>query len=135
LFHQVSHAGRSAKEQRAEPGDHREEEGGRADPPCFQWFLNRPVFLVFTPSLTTAEALAELIIATELKLGRWQEADLKTRSKWGFSESGFSGALAGGDDDDGGVDRRASGDGHARLSEPSLVSPEGAGRGVNNIKN
>ncbi len=37
-------------------------------------------------------------------------------------------ALAGGDDDDGGVDRRASGDGHARLSEPSLVSPEEAGR-------
>ena len=26
----------------------------------------------------TAEALAELIIAEELKLGRWQEADLKT---------------------------------------------------------
>ena len=62
--------------------------------------------MVFTPSLTTAEALAKLIIATELKLGRWQEADLKTRSKWGFSKSGFSGALAGGDDDDGGVDRR-----------------------------
>jgi hypothetical protein len=33
------------------------------------------------------------------------------------------------------VDRRASGDGHARLSEPSLVSPEEAGRGVANIKN
>jgi len=30
----------------------------------------------------------------------------------------------------GGVDRRKSGDGHARLSEPSLVSPEEAGRGV-----
>ena len=44
-------------------------------------------------------------------------------------------ALAGGDDDDGGVDRRASGDGHARLSEPSRVSPEEAGRGVVNIKN
>ena len=29
----------------------------------------------------TAEELAELIIAEELKLGRWQEADLKTRSK------------------------------------------------------
>ena len=28
-----------------------------------------------------AEALAELIIAEELKLGRWQEADLKTRPK------------------------------------------------------
>ncbi len=26
----------------------------------------------------TAEALAELIIAEELKRGRWQEADLKT---------------------------------------------------------
>ncbi len=135
MFHQVSHAGRSAKEQRAEPGDHREEEGRKADPPYFQWFSNRPVLLVFTPSLTTAEALAELIIATELKLGRWQEADLKTRPKWGFSEGGFSGGLAGGDDDDGGVDRRASGDGHARLSEPSLVSPEEAGRVVNNIKN
>ena len=53
----------------------------------------------------------------------------------GFSEGGFGGALACGDDDDGGVDRRASGDGHARLSEPSLVSPEEAGRGVTNIKN
>ena len=29
----------------------------------------------------TAEALAELIIAEELKLGQWQEADLKTRPK------------------------------------------------------
>ena len=29
----------------------------------------------------TAEALAELIIAEELKLGRWQEVDLKTRPK------------------------------------------------------
>jgi hypothetical protein len=32
------------------------------------------------------------------------------------------------------VDRRATGDGHARLSEPSLVSPEEAGRGVNNTR-
>jgi putative transposase len=40
-----------------------------------------------------------------------------------------------GDDYDGGVDRRTSGNGHARLSEPSLVSPEEAGRGVDNIKN
>ena len=53
----------------------------------------------------------------------------------GFSEGGFGGALAGGDDDDGGVDSRASGDGHARLSEPSLVSPEEAGRGVAKFKN
>ncbi len=29
----------------------------------------------------TAEALADLIIAEELKLGRWQEADLNTRPK------------------------------------------------------
>ncbi len=29
----------------------------------------------------TAEALAELIIAEELKRGRWQEADFKTRPK------------------------------------------------------
>ena len=29
----------------------------------------------------TAEALAELIIAEDLKRGRWQEADLKTRPK------------------------------------------------------
>jgi hypothetical protein len=82
----------------------------------------------------TAEALAELIIAEELKRGRWQEADLKTRPRGG-SEGDFGGALAGGDDDDGGVDLRASGDGYARLSEPSLVSPEEAGRGVDNIKN
>ncbi len=83
----------------------------------------------------TAEALAELIIAEELKLGRWQEADLKTRPKGGFSEGGFGGALASGDDDDGGVNRQTPGDGHAGLSEPSLVSPEEAGRGVANIKN
>jgi uncharacterized membrane protein len=83
----------------------------------------------------TAEALAELTIAEELKRGRWQEADLKTRPKGGFSEGGFGGALAGGDDDDAGVGRRTSGDGHAGLSEPSLVSPEEAGWGVNNIKN
>jgi hypothetical protein len=44
-------------------------------------------------------------------------------------------ALTGGDDDDSGMDRRASGDGHARLSEPSLISPEADGRGVSNIKN
>jgi hypothetical protein len=44
-------------------------------------------------------------------------------------------ALTGGDDDDSGMDRRASGDGHARLPEPFLVSPEEAGRGVDNIKN
>ena len=48
--------------------------------------------------------------------------------------NGFGGALAGGDDDDGGVDRRTSGDGHARLSEPSLVSPEEAGRRVANTR-
>ena len=61
----------------------------------------------------TAEALAELIIAEELKRGRRQEADLKTRPK-GVSEGGFGGSLAGGDGDDGGVDRQASGDGQAR---------------------
>ena len=59
----------------------------------------------------TAEALAELIIAEELKRGRLQEADLKTRLKVGLSGGGFGVALAAGDDDDGGVDRRASGDG------------------------
>jgi hypothetical protein len=58
----------------------------------------------------TAEALAELTIAEELKRGRWQEADLKTRPKGG-SEGSFGSALAVGDDDDAGVDRRASGDG------------------------
>jgi hypothetical protein len=44
-----------------------------------------------------------------------------------MSEQMGGGALrrgARGDGDDGGVDRRASGDGHAGLSEPSLVSPE-----------
>ena len=64
------------------------------------------------------------------------QVDGRVRSdKGGFSEGGFGGALASGDDDDGGVDRRAPGDGHARLSEPSLVSPEEAGQGVANIKN
>jgi hypothetical protein len=83
----------------------------------------------------TAEGLAELIIAEELKRARWQEADLKTRPKGGFSEGGFGRALASEDNGDGGVDRRTSGDGHARLPEPSLVPPEKAGRGVGNIKN
>ena len=32
------------------------------------------------------------------------------------------------------MDRRVSNDGHTRLSEPSLVSPAEAGRGVDNIK-
>ena len=31
----------------------------------------------------TAEAMEELIIAEDLKRGRWQEADLKTRPKGG----------------------------------------------------
>jgi hypothetical protein len=39
------------------------------------------------------------------------------------------------DDDDDEVDRRASGNGHARLSEPSRVSTQEVGRGVYNIKN
>ena len=83
----------------------------------------------------TAEALAELIIAEELKRARWQEAGLKARTKGGFSEGVFGGALESEDNGEGGVDRRTSGDGHARLSEPSLVSPEEAGRVVDNIKN
>jgi hypothetical protein len=76
----------------------------------------------------TAEARAELIIAQDLKRARWQEADLKIRPKGGFSEGVFGGALASEDNGDGGVDRRASDDGHAQLSEPSLVPPEKAGR-------
>ena len=83
----------------------------------------------------TAEALAELIIAEELKRARWQEADLKIRPKGGFSEGVFGGALASEDNGEGGVDRRTSDDGHAQLSEPSLVPPEKAGREVIKIKN
>ena len=83
----------------------------------------------------TAEALAELIIAEELKRARWQEADLKIRPKGGFSEGGFGRALASEDNGEGGVDRRTSDDRHAQLSEPSLVPPEKAGREVGNIKN
>ena len=83
----------------------------------------------------TAEALAELIIAEELKRGAVAGSGSQNSAQGGFSEGGFGGALAGGDDDDRGMDRRASGDGHARLSEPSLVSPEETGRGVANIKN
>ncbi len=74
----------------------------------------------------TAEALAERIIAEELKRGRWQEADLKTRPKRDSVRVALAAQLPGGDDDDGGRDRRVSGDGHARLPEPSLVSPEEA---------
>ena len=40
----------------------------------------------------------------------------------GFSEDGFGGALAGGNDDDGGVDCRASGDGHAVISTISCIA-------------
>ena len=50
--------------------------------------------------------------------------DLFNRIRQAKAPSGLEtgrGALAGGDDDDGGVDRRASGDGYAGLSEPSLV--------------
>jgi hypothetical protein len=39
------------------------------------------------------------------------------------------------DDDDDEVDRRASSDRHARLSEPSLMPLEEAGQEVANIKN
>lgn len=39
------------------------------------------------------------------------------------------------DDDDDGVDRRASGNAPARFSEPSRVSAQEAGRRVHNIKN
>jgi len=39
----------------------------------------------------------------------------------GFGEVGVGGALAGGDDDDGGVDCGAFGHGHAGLSEPPAV--------------
>ncbi len=63
--------------------------------------------------------------------------DLFLRIRQDEAPSGLEiggGALAG-RDDDGGVDRRASGDGHARLSEPSLVSPEEPGQGVANIRN
>ena len=83
----------------------------------------------------TAEALAELIIAEGLKPGAVAGSGSQDSAQGGSSEGSFGGALTGRDDDDGGVDRRASGDGHARLSEPSLVSPEEAGRGVDNIKN
>ena len=64
--------------------------------------------------------------------------DLSHRIRQDEALSGLEtggGAFAEEDDDDGGVDRRASGDGYAGLSEPSLVSPEEAGRGVSNIKN
>lgn len=48
--------------------------------------------------------------------------DDATQGGWG--EGGLGGALAGGDDTDGGVDRRAAGDGNARASEPPAVSAE-----------
>ena len=71
----------------------------------------------------------------ELKRAQWQEADLKTQPKRDSVKVALAALLAGGDDDEGGVNRRATGDGHARLFEPSLVSPEEAGRGVGIIKN
>jgi hypothetical protein len=52
-----------------------------------------------------------------------------------FAKGAAVDGVAGVDDDDDEVDRRASGNGHARLSEPSRVSVQEAGRGVDNIKN
>ena len=65
----------------------------------------------------------------------WQPSFEGRHPRLDLSESAFGGALAGGDDDDGEVNRRASDDGHVRLSEPSRVSPEEAWRGVDKIKN
>jgi hypothetical protein len=81
----------------------------------------------------TAEALAELIIAEEFKWGQWQEADFKTRPKGDSVKVLLAARLRVETTMKVGVDRRTFGDGHARLPEPSLVSPEEAGRGVNNI--
>ena len=86
-------------------------------------------------SAETAEALAELIIAEELKLGRGQEADLKTRPKGDSVKVALAARVRAETTMTVGGDRRTSGDGYAGLSEPFLVSPEEAGRGVNNIKN
>ena len=55
--------------------------------------------------------------------------DLSHRIRQDEAPSGLEtggGAFASGDDDDGGVDRRASGDGYAGLSEPSLISAGGS---------
>jgi hypothetical protein len=79
--------------------------------------------------------MAELIIAEEFKWGRWQEADLKTRPKGDPVKVALAARLRAETTMTVGVDRRTSGDGHARLPEPSLVLPEEAWRGVNNIKN
>jgi hypothetical protein len=46
----------------------------------------------------TAEAMAEQIIAGELKRRRWKEAVLRARS----GKGGVGGTAAGGDDDEGG---------------------------------
>jgi hypothetical protein len=81
--------------------------------------------------------IAEMLLnaaIVELKRARWQEADLKTQPKRDSVKVALAALLPGVDDDDGGVHRRATGDGHARLFEPSLVSPEEAGRGVDIIK-
>ena len=63
----------------------------------------------------TAEAMAEQIIAAELKRRRWNEAALRTRPQGGSGKGGVSGPAAGGDCDDGGLDRRTPGDGLSGL--------------------
>ena len=82
----------------------------------------------------TAEALAELIIAEEFKWGQWQEADFKTRPKGDSVKVLLAARLRVETTMKVGVDRRTFGDGHARLPEPSLVSPEEAGWGVDNTR-
>ena len=65
-----------------------------------------------------------------LKRRRWQESDMTKRAKGGSRQGADRGAVAGGDDGDGEVDRGAVGDGHGELREQPVVSVAQGNAGV-----
>jgi hypothetical protein len=82
----------------------------------------------------TAQAMAEQIMAAELKRRRWNEA-AQDATQGGSGKGGVSGPAAGGDYDDGGLDRRTPGDGQSGLPESLALSPEEIRPEVAIIKN
>ena len=83
----------------------------------------------------TAEALAELIIAEELKLGRWQEADLKTRPKGDSVKVALAARLRAETTMTAGWIAERLAMGTRGYLNHLCISPEKAERRVTNIKN
>ena len=83
----------------------------------------------------TAEALADLIIAEELKLGRWQEADLKTRPKGDSVKVALAARLRAETTMTVGWIAERLAMGTRGYLNHLCISPEKAGRRVTNIKN